>query len=135
MKIRGSYFRDGKHWVVDLPAIDATTQAPAKSKIEEMVRDLLSSLANRPIELSAALFGNGKIEVDVIDEVALFPLILRRQREKSGMSQKDAANLLGYASVNAYSAYEQGERQPSLEKAEKLLKAVSKESRIRIDVA
>ena len=52
-------------------------------------------------------------------------LLLRRQREKSGLSLADVANRLGAKSRNAYARYERGTSVPTIEKLDELLQAVS----------
>ena len=52
-------------------------------------------------------------------------LVLRRQRERSGLSLAQAAQRLGVKSRNAYARYERGTSVPSVEKLGQLIKAVS----------
>lgn len=134
MVITGKYFKGKRFWVVDLPVIDASTQAPRREDLPGMITDLFSSLLERKITLNVELGKDGKLVIETGDDDSIFPLILKRQREMSGISQKDAAKSLGYTSVNAYSAYEQGQRRPSLEKASKLLRAVGGKKKFRIAV-
>lgn len=134
MIISGTYFKEKRFWVVDLPVIDASTQALRKEELPAMIADLFSSLLDRKITLTVELQKDGQLLIETSDDDYIFPLILKRQRGISGISQKDAAKTLGYSSVNAYSAYEQGQRRPSLEKASKLLRAVGGKRRLRIRV-
>jgi len=55
----------------------------------------------------------------------MISLLLRRQREKSGLSLSEVTERLGAKSRNAYARYEQGKSAPTLEKLDQLLKAVS----------
>ena len=55
----------------------------------------------------------------------LIALLLRRQREKRGISLAEAAQLLEQKSRNAYARYEQGRTVPTVEKLEMLLKAIA----------
>jgi transcriptional regulator with XRE-family HTH domain len=55
----------------------------------------------------------------------LVALLLRRQREKRGISLAEAAKRLEQKSRNAYARYEQGQTVPTVEKLEKLLKAIA----------
>ena len=52
-------------------------------------------------------------------------LLLRRQRERSGISLAEAAERLGVKSRNAYARYEQGTSVPTVEKLNQLLEAVA----------
>jgi transcriptional regulator with XRE-family HTH domain len=51
--------------------------------------------------------------------------LLRRQREKSGLSLAEAAERLGAKSRNAYARYERGTSVPTVEKLTELLEAVA----------
>ena len=57
-------------------------------------------------------------------------LLLRRQRERQGLTLAEAAERLGQSSRNAYARYEQGKAMPTLEKLEQLLQAVAPDQRI-----
>ena len=55
----------------------------------------------------------------------MISLLLRRQRERSGLSLVEAAARLGAKSRNAYARYERGTSVPTVEKVNELLHAVS----------
>jgi transcriptional regulator with XRE-family HTH domain len=52
-------------------------------------------------------------------------LLLRRQRERSGLDLAEAAARLGAKSRGAYARYERGTSVPNLEKLTELLQAVA----------
>lgn len=102
------------------------TQGYTREEAYRMVKDLLETLVNRPdfsVEIHRAKRGN--FEVSASDMRAMISLMLRRQREKSGLSLSEVAQRLGVKSLNAYARYEQGMTAPTLEKLDQLLKAVS----------
>ena len=55
----------------------------------------------------------------------MISLLLRRQREKSGLTLAEAAERMGAKSRNTYARYEQGTSVPTVEKLNQLLHAVS----------
>ena len=55
----------------------------------------------------------------------MISLLLRRQRQKSGLSLVEAADRLGARSRNAYTRYEQGRTVPTVAKLDELLEAVA----------
>jgi transcriptional regulator with XRE-family HTH domain len=63
--------------------------------------------------------------VSSADTQGMISLLLRRQRERSGLSLAEAAERLGAKSRNAYARYERGTSMPTLEKLTELLQAVS----------
>jgi len=69
----------------------------------------------------------GRADFEVIggDAAAMISLLLRRQRQKSGLSLADAAARLGASSRNAYARYEQGRTVPTVAKLDELLKAIA----------
>jgi DNA-binding transcriptional regulator YiaG len=134
MIIEGNYFKSGKFWVASIPAVDTSTQSLRRNALSEMILDLLSSLCDQKVEAEISFEKNGKFTIETQSGDMLFPLVLKRQREKNGFSQREAAENLGYRSVNAYSAYEQGQRRPSLAKADELLRAVGGKRRLRLAI-
>ena len=96
-----------------------------------MVKDLIETMADRGgFEVTVHVTGSHVFEIEVNDVGVLLALLLRRQREKSGLTLADVADRLGQRSRNAYARYEQGKAQPSLEKLEQLLRAVAPGQRI-----
>lgn len=67
----------------------------------------------------------GDFEVSATDPRGLISLLLRRQRERSGLSLSEAAERLGVKSHNAYARYERGDSMSSLDKLTELYQAVA----------
>jgi len=65
----------------------------------------------------------------------LLALLLRRLRERQGLTLAEAAERLGQRSKNAYARYEQGRAMPTVEKLEQLLKAIAPNQKIVWHVA
>ena len=126
MRLFGNVYEDGKFWLVEVPLLDAMTQGHTKREALEMAKDLVESLANRP-GFSAVVHpgAKGDFEVSSTDVRGMIGLVLRRQRERSGLSLAQAAQRLGVKSRNAYARYERGTSVPSVEKLGQLIKAVS----------
>ena len=90
------------------------------------VADLLETLANRPgFAVHVHPGQHDAFEVSAVDTRGLLSLVLRRQRERSGLSLADAAVRLGAKSRNAYARYERGTAVPTLDKLTELLQAVA----------
>ena len=136
MRLQGKVYKDGKFWLAEIPMLDAMTQGYTKKEACVMVKDLIETLVNRPefsVDVHPVKRGNSAlnhcdIEVSSSDTRAMISLMLRRQREKSGLSLSEVAQRLGVQSRNAYARYEQGTSVPTLEKFDQLLKAVSPDS-------
>ena len=57
----------------------------------------------------------------------LIALMLRRQRQKYGLTLEEVARRLGASSVNAFARYEQGRARPTLAKLTELIGAIDPE--------
>jgi ribosome-binding protein aMBF1 (putative translation factor) len=82
-------------------------------------------MANEPsFEVTVHRCPGDRFEISANDVRILVALLLRRQREKRGISLAEAARRLEQTSRNAYARYEHGQTVPTVEKLEKLLKAI-----------
>ena len=126
MRFRGKVYEDGEFWLAEVPVLEAMTQGRSKEEALVMAGDLLESLANRAgFSVTVHPGADDEFEVSSPDTRGLVSLLLRRQRERSGLSLAEAAERLGAKSRNAYARYERGTSAPTLEKLSELLRAVS----------
>ena len=126
MRLHGRVYKDGKFWLAEVPMLDAMTQGRTRKEALVMVTDLLETLANRPgFAVHVHPGKHDTFEVSAADTRGLMSLILRRQRERSGLSLAEAAARLGAKSRNAYARYERGTSVPTLDKLTELLQAVA----------
>ena len=126
MRLYGRVYKDGKFWLAEVPLLDAMTQGRTRKEALAMVADLLETLANRPGFAVHVYPGkHDTFEVSAADTRGLMSLVLRRQRERSGLSLAEAAVRLGAKSRNAYARYERGTAVPTLDKLTELLQAVA----------
>ena len=126
MRFHGKVYKDGKFWLVEVPILNAMTQGRTRTEALAMVKDLLETLVNRPgftVEVHPGQ--HGEFEVSSADMRSLIGLLLRRQRERSGLSLAEAAERLGAKSRNAYARYERGTSVPTVEKLSELLQAIA----------
>lgn len=126
MRLSGRVYKDGKFWLAEVPILDAMTQGHTRKEALAMVEDLLETLANRPgFSVTTHPVRKENFEISSPDTRGLVSLLLRRQRERSGLSLGEAARRLGAKSRNAYARYEQGTSAPTVDKLNELLQAVS----------
>ncbi len=126
MRFYGRVYKDGKFWLAEVPVLNAMTQGHTRKDAFSMIADLIETLVNRPGFTVKVYQGkNGDFEVSSSDTRILVSLLLKRQRELSGISLAEASKRLGSKSRNTYARYERGTLIPSLEKLTELLKAVS----------
>ena len=131
MRFEGRIKKDDRHWVVEIPAFDAVTQGRTKREAFAMAEDLIETMVDaRGFKVTAYPLGGETFEIEANRLGTLLALLLRRQRERQGLTLSEAAERLGQSSRNAYARYEQGRAMPSVEKLEQLLKAIAPDQRI-----
>jgi len=126
MRFAGRVFKVGKHWAVEVPILEVVSQGRSRKDALEMAADAVESLANRPGFKLDVYPGSGEyFEVGSEDPGTLTALLLRRARQRAGLSLAEVADRLGVASINAYARYEQGRSIPTVQKLSQLFAAVS----------
>lgn len=131
MEFEGKIWKHRNFWLVEVPALDLMTQGVSKDEALDMVEDavkglLISYLKPRSkIEVFVNYYGKGVIGIGASDTKLLLALSLRRQREKSGLTLREAAASIGSKSPNAYAQYEKGKTRISLDQYDKLLHVVN----------
>ena len=126
MRLEGRIWKDGKHWLVEVPALNAMTQGSTKRDGYRMLKDLVETMVD-VVGFEARVYpkSEDRLELGSNDVRLLVALLLRRQREKRGITLAEAARRLDQKSRNAYARYEQGRAVPTVEKLEELLKAIA----------
>jgi hypothetical protein len=131
MRFPGRIRRDGRFWLVEVPALDAVTQGRTKREALAMVEDLVETIAGvRGFHATVYPTGGETFEIGANRLGVLLALLLRRQRERQGLTLAEAAERLGQRSRNAYARYEQGRAMPTVEMVERLLKAIAPDQKI-----
>lgn len=131
MRFEGRIERDGRFWLAELPAFDALTQGRTRREALAMAGDLIETMADeRGFEVVAHDGRGASFEIEANRIAPLIALLLRRQRERAGLTLIEVAHRLGQSSPNAYARYESGRATPSVEQLERLLRAVSPEQGI-----
>lgn len=91
-----------------------------------MIADwFVSMVGQRRFRVEVHSVRRTEFEVSASDARAMITLLLRRQRQQSGLSLAQAAHRLGAKSRNAYARYERGESVPTVEKLDQLLRAIA----------
>ena len=135
MRFRGKLQRDGKHWLAEVPVFDAMTQGRTRGEALDMIADWFASIAGRPrLDVRVVNVGSTDFEIAAVDTRPMISLLLRRQRQKSGLSLAAVAERLGVKSRNAYARYEQGTTVPTVEKLAELLHAIAPDREILVDL-
>jgi hypothetical protein len=131
MRFQGTMRKDGKWWLVEVPVFDAMTQGRTRKEALGMIEDWFVTMVGRKgFRVEAHSLGGDDVEVGSPDTRAMISLLLRRQRQKSGLSLAQVAERLEARSRNAYARYEQGVSVPTIEKLDELLRAIAPDCEI-----
>ncbi len=126
MRFQGSLSRDGNWWLVEVPIFDALTQGHTRKEAFAMIADWFVSMIDRKeFEVTIHKTAGDTFEIGSNDVRAMVSLMLRRQRQKSGLTLAQVAERLHAKSHNAYARYEQGLTVPTVEKLDELLRAIA----------
>ncbi len=107
------------------------TQGYTREEAHERSKDLIETMAGKPeVEVTVCPLSGDEIEIGANDVRVQVALLLRRQREKQGITLAEAAGRLQQKSRNAYARYEQGQAVPTIEKLEELLQAIVPEQKL-----
>jgi hypothetical protein len=131
MRFAGRIKKDGRFWLIEIPAFDAVTQGRSRREAFAMAEDLIETMADtRGFKASVYPTGRESFEIGGNRLNVVLALLLRRQRERQGLTLAQAAERLGQRSRNAYARYEQGKSMPTVEKLEQLLSAIAPDQKI-----
>ena len=133
MEFEGKVWKEGKFWLVEVPSLNLMTQGKTRKNALEMIRDAaigliecyFESKVEKGFDIALIDYKKDSFGITSNDNKLLLALSLRRQREKSGSTVREAAQRLGSNSPNAYAQYEKGRTRISLEQYEKLMYAVN----------
>ena len=142
MEMEGKIWKDGKFWLVEVPALDAMTQGKTRKEALAMVEDLVLEMTksyfrdevSKNFSVTAVDYKKNIIGVTANDNRLFLALSLRRQREKSGSTVREASERLGSKSPNAYAQYERGITSISVDKYEELLIAANPFEKLRLRI-
>ena len=126
MRFQGTVYKDSGVWLAEVPLFDAMTEGRTKNDALNMMRDWFETMVHVDgFEVRVHSGRHGEFEVSANDLRQMIGLLLRRSRQRSGLSLNDVAARLGAKSRNAYARYERGDSLPTIEKLDVLLKAVN----------
>ena len=131
MRFQGKLIRDGKWWLAEVPVFAAMTQGRTRKEALEMIADWFLSVVDRKgFAVQVHPTGRDDFELSSKDSRQMIALLLKRQRQHSGLSLAQVAERLGAKSRNAYARYEQGVSVPTVDKLDELLRAIAPDREI-----
>lgn len=138
MELDGTVLKDKKsrYWIVEVAALELMTQGTSKKNALLMIQDAIFELVEfyfsqsdrKTLKLYLSEDEESGFGISSNNDKLLLALALKRQREISGLTIREASSNLGSSSPNAYSQYEKGKINISLDKYEDLLHAANPET-------
>ena len=134
MRFSGRLRREGSWWLVEVPLFEAATQGRTRHEALEMIEDwFVTMIDESEFSVVSHLRGEDGVEIGCSDLRPMISLLLRRQRQRSGLTLAEVAERVGVNSRNAYSRYERGDSVPTVEKLDLLLRAVAADRDLVVD--
>ena len=125
MRFEGTVVRHGKFWAVEIPALNLSTQGMTLKEGYAMARAVVEDIVGKQgFKVNLEILSKGHFAVGSDNVAELVALMLKRQRAKHGLSLMEVAERMGSRSPNAFGAYEQGKREPTLTTLEKLIRVI-----------
>lgn len=126
MVLEGKVWKDKKHWLIEVPALDVMTQGRSRHEAFSMLKDAIALLCNQKgFRLNIRTYDRSIFVVGSNDQKTLLALMLKRQRAKHNLSIAGMAERLHVKSKNTYAQYEQGRNEPSFGKMQEFLTAMN----------
>jgi transcriptional regulator with XRE-family HTH domain len=126
VRLEGRVWKEGKHWLVEVPLLDVMTQGRTRDEAQAMIADAIEALVGEEsFKVEVFALPGDALGIGASDTGRLTALMLRRQREMHGLTLAEAAKRMGQSSSNAYARYEQGASVPTVTKLTELLVALS----------
>jgi predicted RNase H-like HicB family nuclease len=143
MELEGKIWKDGKFWLIEVPAIDVCTQGHTRKEALRMIVDAIEVLIDgyfskekaKNFKIYVRDYKNDIIGITSSDNSLMLAISLIRQRELSKSTVREVSERLGSKSPNAYAQYERGTMRITLDQYERLLQAVNPHKPPRLKIA
>lgn len=134
LRLPGRLWKDGRFWLIEVPALDAMTQGRTRKEAFAMIKDLVETMVDTREFRVKVIAGHGDRFEVAGDAEYMLALFLRRQREHRGLSLSALAELLGHQSKTAVARYEQGVTMPTTSKLFSLLQRLAPDFDLLLDL-
>lgn len=125
MRFEGFTKRVGKFWHAEVPILGLATQGKSQENAHEMIADAIAEAIHEKGFRAEVIPGEGDAFTVRSNQPRVFlAFMLKQQRAIAGLTLAEVAKRLKVNSTNAYSRYENGQSDPTMEKLTELLKAI-----------
>ena len=136
MMIEGRVWKEGQFWLAEIQLLDYLTQGKTKKEAFAMAKDIVETGVDKAgFEVTLVKGQDNLFCLTSNDTNALLAHMLRRQRQKQGLSVRDVSLRLQSESPNAFSVYERGRSAPTINKLEQLFHAIDPNASLILKIA
>ncbi len=136
MMVEGRIWKDEKFWLAEIPLLDYLTQGRTKKEAFEMAKDIVvTGIDKKGFEVSLIKGKENTFFLTSNDTNALLAHMLKRQRQKHGLTVREVSARLQSLSPNAFGVYEQGKSAPTINKLEELFHAIDPNASLVLKIA
>ena len=126
MRLIGSYYKNGKYWISELPFIQLMDQGYSKKECLQMMKDaILELIDDSEFHCEVTDLGHGKFSVGTSDVKKLAAFVVRRLREAQGLTIREVATMLNMKSHTEYARHESGKVGMNIETFNRYVEALS----------
>lgn len=133
MILSGKLWKEGTHWLIECPALDALTQGFTKKEALEMMTDWVQTALDNPdykIQISDTSKGAFQMKFD--DPKPILGLMVDRAREAAGLTYEEVAKRVGLKSRSGIKTMASGKHDPQFSKIANVLSAIGYEVHIEL---
>lgn len=138
LTLDGKIWKDGKFWLVEVPALDIMTQGKTKDEAYEMIKDAIEShVRAEGFEVDVIPEENDTfiVSVESPENIALLiGLMLKRLRAKNNLSLEEMRTRLGVKSRSNYAQYEKGCILPGIAQVSSFLEAMGLQAILNFNI-
>jgi predicted RNase H-like HicB family nuclease/DNA-binding XRE family transcriptional regulator len=127
MKLEGTYKKDGKFWISEIPFIQFMDQGISKKECLAMVKSAIETLVNKKgFSCEVEDVGEGQFLLSSDDTGMLASFIFKRLRESNGLTIRDMAKRLHLKSPTSYARHENGHTAITMDKFGEYVHAITR---------
>lgn len=125
MKLTGNVWKEGRFWIVHVPALHLDTQGFTRKEALKMAEDWVQSALNDPhFKVDITVTGKSELVMGFNDPKPILALMIERTRSASGLTYAEVANKLDLKSRSNIKSLTNGKHDPGFTKILKLLEAM-----------
>ena len=133
MILEGKVWKDGRHWLIECPALDAMTQGFTKKEALEMMVDCVRTALNDPcFKFQIRDVGKEEFQMSFDEPKQILGLMIDQAREAEGLTYDEVAKRVGLKSRSGIRTMASGKHDPQFSKLAKVFSAIGYELQVNL---